>query len=438
MITNFFRAVVFLGMMLPAFALGQVPHTFSNGSVADADKINENFTDVSDKLTEIENQVDLLIDTSSRLVRVPGATAKSSAKRGAVTIVSKDGMQTMSISDSEESGGLARLDGGRLDLEADCSEDPYALTNAYQEHTQYPRLVIGITGDCYGDIFWNQDYSKYVQEFSQDITIFGLNQVAARIIPRPKLQACTGDFTDPTGGRAGLVSSFNGSLYLSFVDLTMGECDGVGVLYSRGAGGTLNNVSIEGHSDASGQVLLSVRHNATIYSGNVQLTGTAEETTGARVFNGGAIYSYGGMDISVTANALQMFGDGGFFSYGADISFEGVPAVVMANSRFANLQYVGNTNTSVKGGVLIFQNSNFRTTNLGLPAEAAEDLKVVNSYFQVESLITSATDQVFNCEGLSTLNLTADMNAFTEGSGCLNNFQWSDLIQKYCEANSAC
>ena len=39
-------------LLLPALSFAQVPHTFNNGQVADADKINENFQNLVDRLPE--------------------------------------------------------------------------------------------------------------------------------------------------------------------------------------------------------------------------------------------------------------------------------------------------------------------------------------------------------------------------------------------------
>ena len=416
--------------------------SLQNGEIADADQINSNFSGISSRIIGIEEQVDLLISTSSRLIEIPESSKSSSGSQGAVTIVNKGGRLVAKLTDPRNlnSSQLVELDGGILNLEANCNEDPYALTNAYQNHTQYPRLIIGIQGDCYGDIFWSEGYSKYVQEFSQNITIYGMNQTQARIIPRPKVSDCANNSVSPTGGRAGLVTSFNGSLYLDYVTLTLGECDIWGLLYSRGAGGDVNNVSIVGHPAAANQILLSVRNNAMVYIGNVSISGAGDNTRGLRVWNGGTVYSYGSLDVSVTNTALQMYGAGGFFSYGGNISLAGGPALTMSNkSRFSNLPYAEVTQTSIDGGFNITLDSFFGTQNLHLAAEASEDLKIDSSYFRVLGEISSEVEQSFECLGNSTLDITADYSIpYAGGSACLNPLQWSDLIRRYCEDISAC
>lgn len=437
-----FLSIILVSSQVYSGALLEGMTSLQNGEIADADQINSNFSGISSRIIGIEEQVDLLISTSSRLIEIPESSASSSGHKGAVTIVNKDGRLVAKLTDPRtlDSSQLVELDGGILNLEANCNEDPYALTNAYQNHTQYPRLVIGIQGDCYGDIFWSEGYSKYVQEFSQNITIYGMNQTKAGIIPRPKLSDCVSNSVSPTGGRAGLVTSFSGSLYLDYVTLTLGECDIWGLLYSRGAGGDVNNVSIIGHPAAANQILLSVRHNAIVYIGNVSITGPGDNTRGLRVWNGGTVYSYGSLDLSVTNAALQMYGAGGFFSYGGNIALEGGPALTMSNnSRFSNLPYAEVTQTSINGGFDITLDSFFGTQNLHLAAEASEDLKIDSSYFRVLGEISSEAEQSFECLGNSTLDIPADYSIpYAGGSACLNPLQWSDLIRNYCEDNSAC
>ena len=418
--------------------------SLQNGEIADADQINANFSGVSSRILDIEEQVDLLISTSSRLIKIPESSESKLGKVGSVTILNNDGKLLTKLTNPRTLDGsqLMELDGGVLNLEVNCNEDPYALTNAYHANTQFPRLVIGIRGNCYGDIFWTADYSKYVQEFSQSITIYGMNsdQSYAGIIPRPKVSDCSNSTINPSGGRAGLLASFNGSLYLDYITLTLGECDIWGVLYSRGAGGDVNNVSIIGHPAASNQILLGVRHNAIIYTGNVSITGTGDVTRGVRAWNGGVIYSYGPLDVSVTNVALNLYGGAGFFTYGSDISLSGGTALTMSgNSRFSNLQYSQDSRISIDGGFNITTGSFFSTENMRLASAAAEDLKIDSAYFRVGGEISSEAEQSFQCFGNSTLEVAEEYSTqYAGGTACLNSTQWSDLIRNYCEDNSAC
>ena len=410
-----------------------------NGDKGDTGVVS---SDISPRISSIEEQVDLLISTSSRLIEIPESSGSTEGKSTPVSVMNQGSDLVAKFPDSraENSTQLVELDGGILNLEANCNDDPYALINAYQEHTQFSRLVIGIQGDCYGDIFWTEDYDKYVQEFAQSITIYGMNETYAGIIPRPKISECANNSVSPTGGRAGLLASFNGSLYLSYVNLNLGECDIWGILYSRGAGGNVDNVSILGHPDKANQILLSVRHNSIIYTGNVGLSSDGENARGLRVFNGGAIYSYGTLDISATGTALQMYGGGGLFAYGADISLKGATALTMSGtSRFSNLEYAEMTKTSIDGGFHINSGSLFHSQNMEFPAESAEYLQIDSSLFSVPGEITSSVEQKFQCSGNSTVEIGADYLApYTEGSACLNESQWSGLVRNYCESNDAC
>lgn len=322
--------------------------------------------------------------------------------------------------------------------EVNCEEDPYALINAYHDNIEYSKLVIGIQGDCLGDISYTADYGTYTQEFSQSIIIYGITNANAAIIPRPKVSDC-GNSSSPTGGRVGLVASFQGSISLSNLDLRLGECDSFGVLYSRGAGGTVENISISGHPVTPNQKLLVVRHNSIIYAGNMSITGTADNTVGVEVFNGGVIYSYGSPVVSVTGNALQMYAGGGFFSYGADISLSGRTAMYMSQSRFGNLSFAQPSMTTVDGDLLITNDSFFSTINLNFASENEQSNRIERSYLHVASDISSATEQKFQCHGDSTVDIGADYSIpYAGGTACLNSLQWTDLIQRYCEVNSAC
>jgi hypothetical protein len=322
--------------------------------------------------------------------------------------------------------------------EVNCEEDPYALINAYHDNIKYSKLFIGIKGDCFGDISYTADYGTYTQEFSQSIIIYGITDADAGIIPRPKVSEC-GDSSGPTGGVAGLVASFQGSLTLRNLDLRLGECDSFGVLYSRGAGGTVENVSITGHPATSNQKLLIVRHNSIIYTGSVSITGYGDDTVGIEVFNGGVIYSYGSPAVSVTGTALQMFAGGGFFSYGANISLSGRTAMLVSSSRYSNLPYAQTSITSVDGDVLITNESVFSTTNLNFASESEQSNRIERSYLQVTNDISSVAEQKFQCHGNSTVDLGADYTTpYAEGTGCLNSLQWTELIENYCDVNSAC
>ena len=323
-------------------------------------------------------------------------------------------------------------------LEVNCEEDPYALINAYHANIEFSSLNIGIRGECFGDIWWTADYGSYTQEFAQRVAIYGITDANAGIIPRPKISEC-GNSGSPTGGRAGLLASFQGSLFLRNLNLSLGECDSFGVLYSRGAGGNVEGVSISGHPATANQNLLVVRHNSIIYIGNVSITGAGDDTVGISIFNGGVIYSYGSPAVSVAGTALSMYAGGGFFSYGADISFSGQTAMYISKSRFGNLPYAQTSMTSVDGDLTITNDSFFVTTNLNFASENEQTNRIERSYLHVSSEISSVAEQKFQCHGDSTVDIGADYSIpYAGGTGCLNSLQWTDLIEKYCEVNSAC
>ena len=101
------RAVLIIaGSTLPIAALSEPPHTFSNNSVANAEHVNENFTDLDTRLESLEASV--FADGFSRDTRSQGWPK----------------------------------------VNIDCSSSPGALANEWQQITTYERVLLRITGSC--------------------------------------------------------------------------------------------------------------------------------------------------------------------------------------------------------------------------------------------------------------------------------------------------
>lgn len=101
------RAVLIIaGSTLPIAALSEPPHTFSNNSVANAEHVNENFTDLDTRLESLEASV------------------------------FADG-----VSQDLRSHGWPKVN-------IDCSSNPSALANEWQQITTYERVLLRITGSC--------------------------------------------------------------------------------------------------------------------------------------------------------------------------------------------------------------------------------------------------------------------------------------------------
>jgi len=419
-----------------------------NGAVADADQLNSNMGVVSSEILTLQDQVELLITASPRLIRLPDGNQRLST---GVRIVNNNGELSVDAQNRTDGSSLVVLEGGRLILDVDCTEDPYALVNAYQGHTQYSRIIFNITGECYGDIFWNADYTKYVQEFSQNITISGANPDSsyAVIKPRPLVsEGCVSGGNAGTGGKSSLVASFGGSLYMDFVELRLGECDNFGVLYSRGAGGDLNQVRIIG-SDQRDATLVEVRHNAIIYAGHVELQGQHPSSSGLSIWNGGTVYAYGGLwggpglvvdmgswEESTTLGwALIMYSDGSFFNWGGSASLTANNALYMSESKFTVNEYGnGDRLTVIDGNLNLFRDTTFKTKNLHLTADSARDNRISGSLFEVGGELTSSVDQVFQCSGLSTVNLPPRPEAvstYASAPTCMSEFEWNNLISTH-------
>ena len=95
-----------------------------NGQVADANQLNDNLEIVSNQLRKIESDVNFLVDTSSRVVRVPSGTERLSQS------YSRNLRTDGAAAKTSEDGTLQALPSGRLELVVDCSQDPWALVDA--------------------------------------------------------------------------------------------------------------------------------------------------------------------------------------------------------------------------------------------------------------------------------------------------------------------
>ena len=100
------RLLVLLLLFLPSLASAQELHTFSNGEVADAEKINENFENIDDRVSGIE----------------------------------------LLISEPEYSETTTLARGWPL-LEVDCEQDPYALNNE-EVVRETDRIHLRLVGEC--------------------------------------------------------------------------------------------------------------------------------------------------------------------------------------------------------------------------------------------------------------------------------------------------
>lgn len=84
-----FFSLILVSSQVYSDALLEGMTSLQNGEIADADQINSNFSGISSRIIGIEEQVDLLISTSSRLIEIPESSKSSSGSQGAVTIVNK-------------------------------------------------------------------------------------------------------------------------------------------------------------------------------------------------------------------------------------------------------------------------------------------------------------------------------------------------------------
>ena len=400
---------------------------FTDGTPALATEVNDNNRILSDKSQDLEARVRLLEDTSTRLIR---SDANARYRRDSE-------VGTTENTTSE----LVELEGGKLILDnVDCTNDPLALNKAYIENSRFKDITFIITGDCYGD-YWlidgNNPDAGVRQEFGQSVKILGdIGLDPENPLPRPKL------IPNPLTGKMSLVGSFGGGLYLTNVDIVAGNQFSA-VLFSRGATGSMGNVSITCDPNYTGlDVGIRVQNGAVPYlEGNIEIIGC---DWGMWVFNNSTVALYG--DLTINAESMGLWVDQNssvnsvLFRDSVINITSGLTALLVDQSSIE----LGWDNPSAKimdwTGDVIFDAAQGRL-NAPLRLDAGSTLLVKNSELDVYPLAgggdpSSADDYlgggdlsaITTCQGNSSFN---PINRVTSSaipvSGCLNNEQWTSL-----------
>lgn len=400
---------------------------FTDGTPALATEVNDNNRILSDKSQDLEARVRLLEDTSTRLIRTDAAARYS---------------RSSEIGTNEETTSeLVELEGGKLILDnVDCTNDPLALNKAYIENSRFKDITFIIKGDCYGD-YWridgNNPEAGVRQEFGQSVNIQGdIGLDPDNPLPRPKL------IPNPLTGEMSLVGSFGGGLYLTNVDIMAGrQLDAV--LFSRGATGSVRNVSIT--CDPNYEELavgVRVQNGAVPYfEGNIDISGC---DWGMWVFNNSTVGLYG--DLTIDAESIGLWIDQNssvnsvlYRDRVINIT-SGLTALLVEDSSIE----LGWDYPSAKimdwTGDVIFDSSRGKL-NAPLRLDAGSTLLLKNSEVDVyplagggdpnteaDYLTGEALSGITTCKGNSSFN---PINRVTSSaipvSGCFNNDQWTSL-----------
>ena len=417
---------------------------FRDGNPAIASEVNANNLVLSDKTQELESRVLLLENTSDRLVRIDSASAGR---------LSPEAIAGQSVN---AEGQLVELFGGKLILEdVDCNADPYAMNKLYVENSRFSYIHFAIKGSCYGDIARTtlgetapEGTDPYLQEHSQTISIGPVEDpenpgqaLPAAIVP------------NPDSGVVGLYASFGGALYINDVDIELGtRTDGRGeqVLYSRGATGTLQNLTITlpAGSTAGG---VHVQHAASPYMANVNIIGdpAAPAGFGLSVMNNGVVYQFGEINISGVKYGLYATSGASVFTYGAVMNIEStnealwVESAKVKQGRYNDMSTIMN----IDGDIWIREQGELKAGAVKL----SESTKVrIDSGFLTilplnsagNSLTSPELNAVVTCNGLSNASFgfyqtTTNDNGETvqeyvqiPNDKCFDTFQWSQFVNQ--------
>ena len=401
---------------------------FTDGTPALATEVNDNNRVLSDKAQELDARVRLLEDTSTRLIRQETAQRYS---------------RSAGIDPGEETAqGLVELEGGKLILDnVDCTNNPLALNQAYIENSRFRDITFIIKGDCYGD-YWlidgNNPDAGVRQEFGQSVQILGdIGLDPENPLPRPRL------IPNPLTGQMSLSGSFGGGLYLTNVDIMAGsQLDAV--LFSRGATGSVRNVSIICDPNYEGLAVgVRVQNGAVPYfEGNIDISGC---DWGMWIFNNSTVGLYGDLTIDAESMGLWVAQNSSVNSVLYRDSVinitSGLTALLVEDSSIE----LGWDNPSAKimdvTGDVVFDSARGQF-NAPLRLDAGSTLLIKNSDVDVyplagggdpstadDYLTSEALSDITTCEGNSSFNpinrVTSSPIAVTN---CWNNAQWQSLF----------
>ena len=441
---------------------------FADGQPALASEVNNNNRVISETMTAaadaLAERISLLERTSDRLVVIdPSGTSRLGGLR-----------MSDATSGRATETTTAEVLGGKLIIEnVDCTADPYALNRQYVEYSRFSYLLFLIKGDCYGELsslrLGDENFDAEaaggfnVQEHAQVVAIYQNDADRMNGAPRPKIIpnpdcALNGELINAYGAeiastcsRIYLFASFGGALYINSVDIEMGPWDNQGVLFSRGAQGEVNNSNITMASlDYSSGI--RIQHGASPYLSNVTIQGNenVEGQVGLSMRNNAAAYLYGPISVAGTHIALEMEAGSSIFSN----NYASMTLAVKDNN--GDVARIERSDITLKGGnaapainftngVAYFKGSGLsvinRHINFGESARLVAQSSIIDTNPQLNSseLLEDDVATHIQCFGNSDVTLGALRNAenpydrvlINNGSGCLDNTEWTAIIQAY-------
>ena len=356
----------------------EVPKIFEDGEVAEAADFNANFDYLEDKITALNEGAPWISGTP---------------------------------------------DGSKF-VEVDCSSDPAALVQAYQDNVGTRQLVLAAKGDCYGALdlipFTNEDGEpavSFIQTKSQSVTIFPQDFSVLKIIPRPITSG------DDNYLVARLVSSFGSMISVSNLTVQLGADDSWGLLFSRSSNGSVSDVEIIGAAETNqSQVGIRVQNGANTYLVNSSIKGVSD---GLIVMNGATVNLSGEIVIEATTRGIWGFIEAS------------IQALLSGNSSITSPEAVALTLGSTgwfSGGATINGNIGVGDSSFVLQGNVVvsenTSINLYNSSFNLwgaDAEVAGLTVDMFSCGGPSNVGVTGLEFTNQNGNGCLDGAGWGSV-----------
>lgn len=317
-------------------------------------------------------------------------------------------------------------DGSKL-IEVDCSSDPAALVEAYQDNVGIRQLVLAAKGDCYGALdlipYTNENDEPtvgFIQTKSQSVTIFPQDFSILKIIPRPITAG------DDNYLVARLVSSFGSMISVSNLSIQLGEDDSWGLLFSRSSNGSVSDVEIIGAAETSqSQVGIRVQNGANTYLVNSSIKNVDD---GLVVMNGATVNLSGEIVIEAASRGIWGFIEASvqaLLSGNSSITAPDAVALTLGSTSWLNGGATINGNISVGDSSFVIQSNVVVSENTSI--------NLYNSSFNawgMDAEIAGLTLDMFSCGGPSNVGVAGLEFTPETGNGCLDSAGWSSVISQ--------
>ena len=315
------------------------------------------------------------------------------------------------------------LNGSKI-IELDCSDNPAALVEAYQDNVGIRQLLLVAKGGCYGALdlypFTNDDGAtdvSLIQPKNQSVTIVPQENSTLQLIPRP---ITVGEITYQV---TRLVSSFGSMISVSNLTIQLGADDSWGLLFSRSSNGSVSDVEIIGATETEqSQTGIRIQNGANTYLVNSSITNVFD---GIIVQNGAALNLSGEITIQASNRGIWGFIEAsvqGLLAEGSSLTAPNVVSLGLGstawfagNGIIDGMIGVGDSNFVIQGDVVVSEN-----TSINLYSSS------FNAWF-TDAEKAGLTLDMFSCGGPSSVGVDGLQFTNQNGNGCLDGAGWSTV-----------